>query len=54
MGGEAGAAEQEDNVRRLQERGYTAEWIAPERALEMEPAVDPAAMGDAAVRLVPG
>lgn len=38
-----------ENVRRLQERGYRAELISPGRMLELEPWVDPAVVGDAAI-----
>ncbi|MBV8913505.1 MAG: FAD-binding oxidoreductase, partial [Acetobacteraceae bacterium] len=43
----------EENVRNLQGRGYRAEWIGRERLLELEPGVDPAAVGDETIAWYP-
>ncbi len=50
---EAGQGALEDNVRRLQERGHKAEWISRSRLLELEPGVDPGAVGDAPIAWYP-
>lgn len=43
----------EENVKQLQERGYRAEWIDRHRLLEMEPGIDPAAIGSAPIAWYP-
>jgi glycine/D-amino acid oxidase-like deaminating enzyme len=51
--GEAERAAQADNVARLRSWGYAAEWITRREALELEPDIDPAAIGDAPVAFFP-
>jgi glycine/D-amino acid oxidase-like deaminating enzyme len=43
----------EENVRRLRERGYAAEWITRDRLLAMEPDLDPARIGAAPIAWFP-
>src|SRR4051812_49254997 len=43
----------EENVRNLQGRGYRAEWIDRHRLLELEPGIDPAAIGNAPIAWYP-
>ncbi|MEJ0015654.1 MAG: FAD-binding oxidoreductase [Acetobacteraceae bacterium] len=42
-------AAQQAKVERLQEWGYAAEWITRQQALDLEPDIDPAQIGDAPV-----
>lgn len=48
-----GEAELRARVGELQGWGYAAEWLAPGALAELEPDIDPAAVGDAAVVLFP-
>lgn len=43
----------EDNVQRLQARGYAAEWITRTRLLELEPDLDPDVVGDVPIAWCP-
>jgi glycine/D-amino acid oxidase-like deaminating enzyme len=43
----------EENVARLQARGYRAEWIDRHRLLELEPGIDPACVGNAPIAWYP-
>jgi glycine/D-amino acid oxidase-like deaminating enzyme len=47
-------AAQAENLARLQSWGYAAEWITRREAQELEPDIDPAAIGDAPVAFFPG
>ncbi|WP_163769907.1 FAD-dependent oxidoreductase, partial [Proteus mirabilis] len=49
----AGQDDQRAKVRRLQEWGYAAEWIDARQLLELEPDIDPAAVGDAPIAWYP-
>ena len=44
---------QSENVEQLRSWGYAAEWITPQHALELEPDIDPAVIGDAPVAFFP-
>src|SRR5215472_14472858 len=46
-------AAQADNIEQLQSWGYAVEWIPLQQAQELEPDVDPAAIGDAPVAFFP-
>jgi glycine/D-amino acid oxidase-like deaminating enzyme len=46
-------AAQRENVARLQSWGYAAEWITLRQAQELEPDIDPAAIGDAPIAYFP-
>ena len=46
-------AAQQARVERLQSWGYAAEWITPKQLLELEPDIDPAAIGDAPIAWFP-
>ncbi len=46
-------AAQRANVDQLLSWGYAAEWIAPHQVQELEPDIDPAAVGDAPVAFFP-
>lgn len=46
-------AAQTENVQRLREWGYKAEWISPERLHELEPDIDRATVGDAPIAFFP-
>jgi len=46
-------AAQRENVEQLRSWGYAAEWITPQQALELEPDIDPAVIGDAPVAFFP-
>jgi len=50
---ESGRASQRENFEQLVAWGYAAEWIDREQALELEPDIDPAAIGDAPVAYFP-
>jgi glycine/D-amino acid oxidase-like deaminating enzyme len=50
---EAGRAAQRENVQQLQSWGYAAEWIDRNEVHELEPDIDLAAIGDAAVAYFP-
>jgi glycine/D-amino acid oxidase-like deaminating enzyme len=50
---EAGRAAQRENVEQLQSWGYAAEWIDRNQVFELEPDIDPAAIGDAPVAYFP-
>jgi glycine/D-amino acid oxidase-like deaminating enzyme len=50
---EPGRAAQRENVEQLQSWGYAAEWIDRKQVLDMEPDIDPAAIGDAPVAYFP-
>lgn len=50
---ESGRVAQRENVEQLQAWGYAAEWIDHKQVLELEPDIDPAAMGDAPVAYFP-
>lgn len=49
----AGQDDQRAKVRRLREWGYAAEWIDARQLLELEPDIDPAAVGDAPIAWYP-
>ncbi len=44
---------QQDNVAQLRAWGYAAEWLSQAEVLELEPDIDPAAIGDAPVAYFP-
>jgi glycine/D-amino acid oxidase-like deaminating enzyme len=44
---------QAENIEQLRCWGYAAEWITPRQVLELEPDIDPAAIGDAPVAFFP-
>jgi len=44
---------QAENVEQLRSWGYAAEWITPQQALELEPDIDPAVIGDAPAAFFP-
>jgi glycine/D-amino acid oxidase-like deaminating enzyme len=46
-------AAQRDNIERLRGWGYAAQWLTPREAQELEPDIDPAALGDAPVAFCP-
>jgi glycine/D-amino acid oxidase-like deaminating enzyme len=46
---ESGRAAQRENIEQLLAWGYAAEWIDRNQALDLEPDIDPAAIGDAPV-----
>jgi glycine/D-amino acid oxidase-like deaminating enzyme len=46
---EPGRAAQRENVEQLRSWGYAAEWVTRHEALELEPDIDPATIGDAPV-----
>ena len=46
-------AAQRQNVEQLRSWGYAAEWVAPRQVQELEPDIDPAAIGDAPVAFFP-
>jgi glycine/D-amino acid oxidase-like deaminating enzyme len=48
-----GRAAQAANVERLRAWGYAAEWISPRELAELEPDIDPGAVGDAPVAYFP-
>lgn len=50
---ESDRAAQRDNLDRLRAWGYAAEWITREQALDLEPDIDPATIGDAPVAFFP-
>ena len=50
---EAERAAQRANVERLQAWGYAAEWLDRRQVLELEPDIDPSAIGDAPVAYFP-
>ncbi|MEA2741830.1 MAG: hypothetical protein QOG25_201 [Acetobacteraceae bacterium] len=50
---EAGRTAQRENVEQLQSWGYAAEWIGRSQVHELEPDIDLAAIGDAAVAYFP-
>jgi glycine/D-amino acid oxidase-like deaminating enzyme len=50
---EAGRTAQRENVEQLQSWGYAAEWIDRNQVHELEPDIDLAAIGDAAVAYFP-
>ncbi len=50
---EADRAAQRENLERLRSWGYAAEWITVSQAQELEPDIDPAAIGDAPVAFFP-
>jgi glycine/D-amino acid oxidase-like deaminating enzyme len=50
---EEGRAAQAANVERLRSWGYAAEWITPRELAELEPDIDPAAVGDAPIAYFP-
>jgi glycine/D-amino acid oxidase-like deaminating enzyme len=50
---EAGRAAQRENVEQLRSWGYAAEWIDRSQVLDLEPDIDPAIIGDAAVAYFP-
>jgi glycine/D-amino acid oxidase-like deaminating enzyme len=51
--GPAARNEQAQNVARLREWDYAAEWITPKRLLELEPDIDPKQIGDAPIVFFP-
>ena len=50
---ESGRAAQRENIEQLLAWGYAAEWIDRNQVLELEPDIDPAAIGDAPVAYFP-
>jgi glycine/D-amino acid oxidase-like deaminating enzyme len=46
-------ASQRENIAQLQSWGYGAEWITPHQVQELEPDIDPAAIGDAPIAFFP-
>ncbi len=50
---ESGRAAQRENIEQLLAWGYAAEWIDRKRVHELEPDIDPAAIGDAPVAYFP-
>jgi len=50
---ESGRAAQRENIEQLLAWGYAAEWIDRKQALELEPDIDPAIIGDAPVAYFP-
>lgn len=50
---EEGRAAQAENVQRLRDWGYAAEWIAPDRLHELEPDIDRATVADTPIAFFP-